>query len=156
MKAVEVVADHHVEKAWWLRACCRGFRAGMSSDESATYPWYAKTTGRSRVNSESKPRSDRPCGCSSLWLQSHQVGFSGQGTRNEQIHSGQRRNVASAGHDYIGFNTAVVGSPPPDTDARRAVLDRCVHVEVLQCWLLPRDRDVDVVTAAQAVVHDRQ
>ena len=32
----------------------------------------------------------------------------------------------------------------------------CVHVEPLQLRLLARDDDVDVVAAAQAVVHDRQ
>ena len=68
----------------------------------------------------------------------------------------QRRHVAGAGHDDIGLTATVVAGPLPDADPRGAVLDGLVHRQPLRRWVLARDHDVDVVAAAQAVVHHRE
>ena len=68
----------------------------------------------------------------------------------------QRRHVAGAGHDDVRLRAPVVAGPLPDADARRAVLDGLVHRQPLRRRVLARDHDVDVVTAAQAVVHHRE
>ncbi len=68
----------------------------------------------------------------------------------------QRRHVAAAGHDDVGLGVLVVAGPLPDADALGAVLDGGVHRQPLRRRMLAGDHDVDVVTAAQAVVHHRQ
>ena len=50
----------------------------------------------------------------------------------------------------------VVAGPSPDADALRAVLDGGVDRQPLRRRVLARDHDVDVMSAAQAVVHHRQ
>ena len=82
-------------------------------------------TGLSVVNSASKSRSDKPCGCSSLRLKSHQVDdvddpdFEFWNCRAKQIDRGQGlegRNVAGAGHHDVRLGAAVVARPFPDAD----------------------------------------
>jgi len=68
----------------------------------------------------------------------------------------QSRHVTAAGHDHVGRNSLVVAGPLPDTDALRAVFDGSVHRQPLRCCVFACDHDVDVVAAAQAVVHHRQ
>jgi hypothetical protein len=68
----------------------------------------------------------------------------------------QRGHVAAAGHDYIWCSALVVAGPRPDADALGAVLDGCVYRKPLRRRVFARNHDVDVVAAAQAVVHDRQ
>ena len=68
----------------------------------------------------------------------------------------QRGHVAAAGHDHVGRNALVVAGPLPDADALGAVLDGGVHRQPLRRRVFARDHDVDVMAAAQAVVHHRQ
>ena len=68
----------------------------------------------------------------------------------------QRGHVAAAGHDHVGRDALVVAGPLPDADALGAVLDGGVHRQPLRRRVLARDHDVDVMAAAQAVVHHRQ
>ena len=68
----------------------------------------------------------------------------------------QRRHVAAAGHDHVGRHALVVAGPLPDADALDAVLDGRVHRQPLRRRVFARDHDVDVVAAAQAVVHHRE
>jgi hypothetical protein len=68
----------------------------------------------------------------------------------------QRGYIAAADHDHVGQSAFVVRCPLPDTDARGAVLDGGVHRQPLRGRVLARDHEVHVMTAAQAVVHDRE
>ena len=68
----------------------------------------------------------------------------------------QRGHVAAAGHDHVGRDGLVVAGPLPDADALGAMLDGGVHRQPLRRRVLARDHDVDVMAAAQAVVHHRQ
>ena len=68
----------------------------------------------------------------------------------------QGRNVAAAGHDHVRLAAAIAARPLPDSQARRAVLDRLIHGQPLRRDLLAGDDDVHVVAAAQAVVGDGQ
>ena len=121
--------------------------------------------GLSVVNSASKSRSDRPCGCSVRGLQRHQIDDVDHADLEirevlaQKIHGGerlQRGDVAGAGHHHVRLAACVVARPVPDADARGAVLDGRIHVEPLQRGLLAGDDDVDVVAAAQAMVGDRE
>ena len=62
----------------------------------------------------------------------------------------------AARHDDVGLAVVVVRRPIPDADAARAVHDRLVDREVVQCRLLAGDDHVDVVARAEAVICDRQ
>src|ERR1039457_1073303 len=64
--------------------------------------------------------------------------------------------VATAGHDHVGRNALVVAGPLPDANALGAVLDGGVHRQPLRRRVFACDHDVDVMAAAQAVVHHRQ
>ena len=66
------------------------------------------------------------------------------------------RHVPGGGHDEIGLQCVVIARPIPDSDPRRTMPDRGVHVEPLRCRVLARDDNVDVVAAAEAVVHHAQ
>ncbi len=122
-------------------------------------------TGLSLVKSSSKSRVAQPVRVLGLRLQPHQVDhvdhpdlqlrqvLAQDRDRRERL---QRRHVAAAGHDHVGRDALVVAGPLPDADALGAMLDRGVHREPLRRRVLARDHDVDVVAAAQAVVHDRQ
>ena len=55
-----------------------------------------------------------------------------------------------------GSAPAVCAGPFPDADARGAVLLGRRHGQPLRRPVLARDDDVDVVPAAEAVVHDAQ
>ena len=109
--------------------------------------------GLSVVNSASNSRSGRPCGCSVVGLEPHQVDdvddadpqvgqvLAEDVDRGERL---QRRDVAGAGHHDVRL-AVVVARPVPDADAARAVEDRLVHRQVVQGRLLAGDDDVDVV-----------
>ena len=49
----------------------------------------------------------------------------------------QRRHIAGAGHDHIGFAAPVVAGPFPDADAGGAMLDRRVHISHCGAGCLP-------------------
>jgi len=68
----------------------------------------------------------------------------------------QRRHVATAGHDHVRSDALVVAGPLPDADALDAVFDGRVHRQPLRRRVFARDHHVDVVAAAQAVVHHRE
>ena len=68
----------------------------------------------------------------------------------------QRRHVAAAGHDHVGLTALVIARPMPDADALGAVLDGGVHCQPLRRRVFAGDHDVDIVAAAQAMVHHRQ
>ena len=68
----------------------------------------------------------------------------------------ERRDVAGAGQHDVGLGAVVAAGPVPRADPARAVQDRVVHRQPVERGLLARHHDVDVVAAAQAVVHDRQ
>src|SRR5271154_6465017 len=75
--------------------------------------------------------------------------------RSQQRRGGQRLlswYVAGRGHNHVWFDTLVVACPVPDPDALRAMLDRRVHIQILEMELFVGDDHVDVVFAAQAVV----
>ena len=62
-------------------------------------------------------------------------------------------DITARCHDEIRLDTCVVGSPLPDTETFATMSDRILHVQELQVLLLIGDDDVDVVDAAEAVVH---
>jgi len=68
----------------------------------------------------------------------------------------ERGHVAAAGHDHVGCNALVVARPLPDADALGAVLDGGVHRQPLRRRMFARDYDVDVMPAAQTMIHHRQ
>src|ERR1700676_1333215 len=68
----------------------------------------------------------------------------------------ERRHVARAGHDKIRAAALIVAGPLPDPDAFAAVLDRPVHRQPLWRRMFARHHYIDVVTAAQAMIHHRQ
>ena len=122
-------------------------------------------TGLSAVNSVSKSRSERPCGCSCRGWSAHQVDDVDDADLQvgqvlaEEVDGGQRlqrRHVAGAGHDDVGLAAVVVARPVPDADAARACRSASSIVEPVRRRLLAGDDDVDVVAAAQAVVGDRE
>ena len=67
-----------------------------------------------------------------------------------------RGNVTAGCHDDVGLLVLVVTRPFPDADALCAVGNSLLHGEVLQMLLLVGYDDVDVVFAAEAVVHRRE
>src|ERR1051325_8957335 len=67
----------------------------------------------------------------------------------------QRWYIASA-HDNVRSSALVVTGPLPDADALGAVLYCGVHRQPLWRRVFARDHDVDVMSASQAVVHNRQ
>ena len=122
-------------------------------------------TGLSLVKSSSKSMSLNPCGCSvcgcsfmrstTIDHADFQVGqmLAQNGNGGERLQSG---HVATAGHDHVGCNALVVAGPLPDADALGAMLDRSVHRQPLRRRMFARNHDVDVMPAAQAMVHHRQ
>ena len=77
----------------------------------------------------------------------------------QKIDGGQRLHggdISGAGHDDIWLPALVVAGPFPNADACGAMFDGGIHVQPLQGWLFPGNDDVDIVTAAQAVVRHRQ
>ena len=68
----------------------------------------------------------------------------------------QRGHVATAGHDHVGRDALVVAGPLPDANALSAMLGGGVHRQPLRRRVFACDHDVDIVPAAQAVVHHRQ
>ena len=82
--------------------------------------------------------------------------------RQMLVHNGnggerlQRGHVAAAGHDHVGRNALVVAGPRPDTNAFGAVFDCGVHHQPLRGRVFARDYNIDVMPAAQAVIHHRE
>ena len=68
----------------------------------------------------------------------------------------ERGGVPGAAQDHVGLLAVVGARPGPDPDAAGAVGDRLVHRQPVRRRLLAGDHHVDVVAAAQAVVHHRQ
>src|SRR5262245_61873266 len=68
----------------------------------------------------------------------------------------ERWNITATCHDDVGLRPLIVARPFPDADSGRAMFDGSIHVEPLRGGLLPRNDDVDVVTAPQTVVGDAQ
>ena len=78
---------------------------------------------------------------------------------SKQVDSGerlQRWHVTAASHHDIGLAAVVVAGPLPNTQSGFAVLDRLVHRQPLRSRLLARHDDVDVVSATQTMVGDRE
>ena len=65
----------------------------------------------------------------------------------------QRWHIAATGHNHIRRDTLVIACPLPDADTFGAMLDGGVHCEPLRRGVLAGDDNVDVVAAAQAMVH---
>lgn len=63
------------------------------------------------------------------------------------------RDVAARGHDDVGLLTGVVAGPVPYSYSLGAVCDCLLHAQELEVLLLVRDDGVDIVCAAEAVVH---
>src|SRR5262249_33965249 len=63
-------------------------------------------------------------------------------------------DIAAASHHDIGLLATIIAGPFPDPKPGSAVLDRLVHRQPLRGRLFASDNDVDVVSAAQAVVCD--
>ena len=113
------------------------------------------------MKSESKSRSESPCGCSRLRHEAEQIDDIDEANlqigevllqnrdRRERFHGG---DVAGAGHHHIGLCAVVGGGPIPDADALGAVGHGFFHGEVLQMLLLVGDDHVDVIARAQAMV----
>ena len=121
--------------------------------------------GLSSVNSASKSWSDSPCGCSLDGLQLHQIDDIDDPDLQlgrvlaKDVDGGQRlqrRHVAAARHHHVGLAATVVAGPLPDAEPGGAMLDRLVHRQPLRRRLFAGHDDVDVVSAAQAVVGNRQ
>ena len=122
-------------------------------------------TGLSVVNRLSNSRSVDPCGCSDGRLELEQIHhvdetqletrrlLAQDGRRGQRLH---RRHVAAGRQHDVRLLALVRARALPDADALRAVDDRLVDGRELQVLLLVRDDHVDVVGAAQAVVHHRQ
>src|SRR5260370_36870987 len=64
----------------------------------------------------------------------------------------QCRDISGTGHHDVRIGSLVIGSPLPDSDSIRAMLDATFHIEPLQCRLLSSNDNVDVVSAAGAVI----
>ena len=122
-------------------------------------------TGLSLVKSASKSTIAQPVRVLGLRLQLHQVDdvdhadlqlrqvLAQNGDGGQRL---QRGHVAAAGHDDVRRAALVVAGPLPDADALGAVLDGGVHRQPLRRRVFAGDHDVDVVAAAQAVIHHRQ
>jgi len=120
--------------------------------------------GLSLVKSSSKSQSLNPCGCSLLRLQLHEVDdiddpdfqvgqvLAHNGDGGERF---QRGTSPQQAHDHVGRAALVVAGPRPDADASVQCLTRRPSSATAE-RVFTRDHDVDVMAAAQAVVHHRQ
>ena len=93
-------------------------------------------TGLSLVNSESKSLSLKPCGCSEVRLQLHEIDhidhadlelrqmLAQDRNRRQRL---ERRHIAGAGHDHVRLAVLIVAGPLPDADALGAMLDGRIH-----------------------------
>ena len=75
------------------------------------------------------------------------------GNRGERF---QRGHVAGASHHHVRLGVLVIAGPLPDADAFCAVRDGSVDRQPLRRRVFARDHDIDIVAAAQAVIHYRQ
>ena len=122
-------------------------------------------TGLSLVKSVVEIHVAQPVRVLGLRLQLHQIDdvdhpdfqvgqmLAQDGDGSERL---QRGHVATAGHDHVGLDALVVAGPLPDADALGAMLDGGVHRQPLRRRVFARDHDIDVMAAAQAMVHHRQ
>ena len=122
-------------------------------------------TGLSFVKSESKSRSERPCGCSVSGIRRNR-----STTLTKRIFRSGKccfRIATAASASIVGMSPAQAittsGSAPssvrrplPDADTLGAMNDRLIHVEIMQVRLLVRDDDVDIVARTQAVIRHAQ
>ena len=121
--------------------------------------------GLSVVNRRSNSVSLSPCGMLAGRLQLHEIDhIDDANLERRQIVAEdghgrehfERRHVASRRHDDIGLAAVVGAGPLPSADSRSAVLHRRIHRQPLRRRMLAGDDDVDVVEAAQAVIHHAQ
>ena len=68
----------------------------------------------------------------------------------------QRGRVSATGHHHVGLALLIVAGPLPDADSFRAMHHSGVHGQPLREGVFACHHDIHVVTAAQAVVEDRQ
>ena len=68
----------------------------------------------------------------------------------------QRGDVAAARHHHVRLAALIVAGPLPDADPLRAMRDGGVHGQPLGGVVLAANHDIDVIPAAQAMIHDRQ
>jgi hypothetical protein len=68
----------------------------------------------------------------------------------------QGRRIAAACQDDIRLAALIVARPLPDADTLGAVHDRGIHGQPLRQGVFAGHHHVDVVSAAQAVIEDRQ
>ena len=103
-------------------------------------------------------------GVCGIWLQPHEVDDADHPHRQigqfvaQDVGGGQclqRRDVAGAGENTVGFGCGVAG-PFPDTEPAGAVCDGLVHGQIGQGGLLTADDHVDVVATAQAMIGNGQ
>ena len=122
-------------------------------------------TGLSVVKSESKSRSESPCGCSVSGMSRNRsttltkrIFRSGKllpqdRDRGQRLHGWMSPALAIT---TSGSAPCVVAGPVPDADSFGAVVDGRFHVEILQMRLLVGHDDVDVIAAAQAMIRHAQ
>ena len=68
----------------------------------------------------------------------------------------QRGDVAATRHHHVRLAALIVAGPLPDADPFRAMLDGGVHGQPLGGIVLAANHEIDVVQAAQAMIHGRQ
>src|SRR5919106_5898062 len=99
-----------------------------------------------------------------LWLKGHQINDVDDANLQfgkmlaEKIHGGKRLqgwHIAGTSHHHLRFLILIIASPSPDADSGSCVLNGCIHVEILQRWLLPRNDDIHVVATPQTMLRDR-
>src|SRR3984893_8983867 len=100
----------------------------------------------------------------SVGLQSHQIHdihdtdlqFRQRATQDRYRGEGfQRRHIPRAGHHHVRFAAGIVARPGPHADTLGAMLDRRIHGQPLRRRVLSSHHNVDVMAAAQTVVHYR-
>src|ERR1700751_3310732 len=64
----------------------------------------------------------------------------------------QRRHITGACHYHVGFFARIVAGPFPNADSHCAMLNRPIHVQPLQGWLLTGDDHIYEMPSAQAAV----
>jgi len=66
----------------------------------------------------------------------------------------QRGRIAAAGHHHVRLGALVVARPLPDADAFGAMHDGGVHGQPLREGVFAGDDNVDVMSAAQAMIEN--
>ena len=100
-----------------------------------------------------------------LRLKRHQIDYIGDANLQigkvltKNVHSSEcfeRGHVPGTSHDHVRLSALIIAGPFPNANSLRAMFDRRIHVEVLKGHLFTRNGHVDVVSAAQTVIGDRQ